>query len=152
MTDNDNFCPAHSGNMELIRAHERQLEKLFENHDEMKEMLGSINTHLATLGLEMKAGFTAADSAIKGLSMEISGMNTAREKTLVYYDAIVVEFNNKFVGINKQFAELERFAWFRHFANKMRQVLVYGFFVALFYVMVSHWSDIGDFLRKKIGG
>jgi hypothetical protein len=143
MPDKPN-CEAHSGNTVMIKAHEEQISDLYDKHTTVQKDVADIKVILAKMEVTMTNSFINAERQLKEVSCDIKKMNENREKTIAYYDAIVKGFNEKF-------AELDKFAWFRNFANRLRNVLIWGLFLVFAYLISIHWLDLGKYFTKKIG-
>lgn len=138
-------CEVHSGNIKSLETHKDQIGDLYDKHNDMKDIMAEIRTSIATLTLTMDNGFREAGKAVQDLSCDIKKMNEQREKTIKYYDDIVVDFR-------KQMLELEKFKWFRDWMNKSRDKLpkfLFWLIMSAFGALIMiHQLDIFRFFRK----
>jgi hypothetical protein len=143
----DDHCEGHSGTLALLQEHTKAISDLYDKHDDTRAILNEIKLCTATMAMKLDNGFERVDKNIAQLSERIEKFQVEREKTLNYYDAIVIE-------IQKQLAELNEFKWFRVRLNKWRNNLpsfIFGLLMMLLGLLaILNWPAIGDVLWRKM--
>lgn len=142
--DHARVCGEHSGAMQMLQQHDRQIADLYSKIGEIKADLADLKLVMATKSTEIQMGLNETRDAVLRLERLVQEHVKIEEKR-------EIEYRSALSALDERVEEIEDFDWFIRAVNKVRDHAV-SVLLGSAVTAVLLWMVYGAHIARMVKG